>query len=129
MPKNAVLLNTDPTHNLRASWVVRQVAKNGEAIVEASPPNKRSTPAPYDNVEILTVYEMFPSRNKRKCSPKDHEQVYHVAATSAWADIPITFGHTDQPAISSGHSPAALVLNPIIDGYRLHKVLWTVAVV
>src|SRR5215216_6534787 len=33
--------HTDPTHSLRACWVLRQVAKSGEAIL-ATTPEKRS---------------------------------------------------------------------------------------
>ena len=122
-PIHSVLLNTAPTHSLRTCWVVRQIAKSGEAILEAPPPNRRSTSPPEYNAEVLTIYETFPSRNGMKRALKELEQIYHLAATSAWADIPITLGDTDRPAILPGHSPAALVLIPIIDGFRLHKVL------
>ena len=122
-PIHSVLLNTSPSHSLRACWVVRQVAKSGEAILEALPPNKRSTSPQEYNAEVLTIYETFPSRNRRKRALRELKQVYHVAVTSAWADIPITFGDTDRPTIRPDHTPAALVLNPIVDGFRLHKVL------
>ena len=40
-----------------------------------------------------------------------------------WADIPITFDQKDEPRPCPAHAPAALVLDPIIDGFRLTKVL------
>ena len=35
----------------------------------------------------------------------------------------ITFNASDEPKIRSVRAPAALVLNPIVDGFRLTKVL------
>ena len=46
-----------------------------------------------------------------------------MAATNSWTDTPITFGEADQPITRPGRTPAALVLNPIVDGFRLQKVL------
>ena len=62
---HSTLLNANPTHRLRACWVVRQVAKSGENILGLTPPDRRSTTPPHDN-NIVTVYEMFSSKIKGK---------------------------------------------------------------
>ena len=42
---------------------------------------------------------------------------------NSWTNTPINFGETEQPRTRPGRTPIALVLNPIVDGFRLHKVL------
>ena len=39
-PIHSVLLDANPTHRLRACWVIRQVAKYGEPILGLTPPDK-----------------------------------------------------------------------------------------
>ena len=63
-PIHSVLLNTNTTHNLRPCWVVRQVSKSGEAILEVTPSIRRSTTPTYNDTEVLTIYETFSSKEK-----------------------------------------------------------------
>jgi hypothetical protein len=42
---------------------------------------------------------------------------------AALLDTPITFAERDRPAVDLTRCPATLVLDPIVDGCRLHKVL------
>jgi hypothetical protein len=46
-----------------------------------------------------------------------------VTAAHPWANTPITFDEKDEPVTRISHAPAALVLDPIIDGFWLTKVL------
>jgi hypothetical protein len=46
-----------------------------------------------------------------------------VVETDSWTDTPITFEEADEPRAHPVRAPAALVLDPIVDGFRLHKVL------
>ena len=47
----------EPTHSLRACWILRQVAKSDEAILTNNTPDKYS---PEDNdLNVLTVFETF----------------------------------------------------------------------
>ena len=50
-------------------------------------------------------------------------KVYQVATTNPWSDTAITFNASDEPKSRTARAPAALVLNPIVDGFRLTKVL------
>ena len=59
--------NTKPTHSLRACWVLRQVAKNGEAILTNITPEKHSYED--DDLNVFTVFETFSSNNRRKGHP------------------------------------------------------------
>ena len=69
-PIHSVLLNTNPTHSLRACWVVRQVAKSGESILEYHPPQKfinttgkmRGNPDDLRDVFLKESKETSPSR-------------------------------------------------------------------
>ena len=40
-----------------------------------------------------------------------------------WNDTAITFNASDEPRFQTVRAPAALVLSPIVDGFRLTKVL------
>ena len=44
-------------------------------------------------------------------------------AAQPWVAMPITFDEKDEPSPGNNHAPAALVLDPIVDGFRLTKVL------
>ena len=50
-------------------------------------------------------------------------EVYQVATTNPWSDTAITFNASDEPKFRTARAPAALVLSPIVDGFRLTKVL------
>ena len=55
--------DTIPTHNLRACWILRQVAKSGEDILINNTPVHHPTK---NNNTVLTVFETFASNNRRK---------------------------------------------------------------
>ena len=50
-------------------------------------------------------------------------EVYQVATINPWSDTAITFNASDEPKFRTALAPAALVLSPIVDGFRLTKVL------
>ena len=54
---------------------------------------------------------------------RDLAEVNQVVAVNPWNDMAITFNATNEPRALSVRAPAALVLNPIVDGFRLTKVL------
>ena len=64
-----------PTHNLRACWILRQVAKIGEDLLipEATESHPRDT-----NM-VLIVFETFASNNMRKRTLRSLAEVYQVA--------------------------------------------------
>ena len=105
-----------PTHSLRACWILRQVAKSGEGfLAPGNQPSSTST--------VLTVFETFASNNMRKRTIRSLAEVYQVATTNPWSDTAITFNASDEPKFRTARAPAALVLSPIVDGFRLTKVL------
>ena len=122
-PIHSVLLNTNPTHSLRACWVVRQVAKSGEAILGGSYSDRCLVMPLGDDAEIMTIYETYSSKNQRKRALRELAQIHHVAETDSWTDTPITFSEQDQPRSRPTRAAAALVLDPIVDGFQLQKVL------
>jgi hypothetical protein len=71
---------------------------------------------PYDIRDIC-------SNNKRKKALRELNQIYEVTAAQPWAATPITFNEKDEPSPRNNHATAALVLDPIVDGFRLTKVL------
>ena len=111
--------DTTPTHSLRACWILRQVAKSGENLLI----NKTAEHHPVENNNtVLTVFETFGSNNRRKRALRSLAEVCHVAAINPWSDMAITYA-SDEPQFRTARAPAALVLSPIVDGFRLTKVL------
>ena len=78
---------------------------------------------PVDNNTVLTVFETFASNNRRKRTLRSMAEICHVAAINPWSDTAITFNASDKPKFRTARAPAALVLSPIVDGFRLTKVL------
>ena len=78
---------------------------------------------PVDNNTVLTVFETFASNNRRKRTLRSLAEICHVAAINPWSDMAITFNANDEPKFRTARAPAALVLSPIVDGFRLTKVL------
>ena len=72
---------------------------------------------------VLTVFETFASKNRRKRALRSLAEVCHVAAINPWNDTAITFNASDEPQFRIGRAPAALILSPIVDGFQLTKVL------
>jgi hypothetical protein len=120
-PIHSALLNTNPTHRLRACWVVRQVAKSAEAILRLQPASRRPETPSFGDNNVLTIYETFSSDNLRKKALRELSQVHQVTAVSSWTDTPITFNEEDEPRARPIRAPAALVLDPIMDSFRLTK--------
>ena len=50
-------------------------------------------------------------------------EVYQVAKINPWSYTAITFNASDEPKFRTARAPAALVLSPIVDAFRLTKVL------
>ena len=59
----------------------------------------------------------------RKRTLRSLVEVYQVATINPWSDTAITFNASDEPKFRTARAPAALVLSPIVDGFRLTKVL------
>ena len=78
---------------------------------------------PTDNNTVLTVFKTFASNNRCKRALCGLAEVCHVAAINPWSDTAITFNASDEPKFRTARAPAALVLSPIVDGFRLTKVL------
>src|SRR3954470_23797927 len=72
---------------------------------------------------VLTVFETFASNNMRKRTLRSLAEVYQVATINPWSDTAITFNASDEPKFRTARAPAALVLSPIVNGFRLTKVL------
>ena len=71
----------------------------------------------------MTVFETFASNNRRKRALRELAEVCQIAAINHWNDTAITFNDGDEPKYRTIRAPAALVLSPIVDGFRLTKVL------
>ena len=76
-----------------------------------------------DSSTVLIVFETFASNNMRKRTLRSLAEVYQVATINPWSDTAITFNASDEPRFRTARAPAALVLSPIVDGFRLTKVL------
>ena len=97
------------------------MAKSGEDILTNTTSEKYS---PEDNyLNVFTVFVTFSSNNRRKRALRDLAEINQVTAMSPWNDAVITFTADDEPRARSVCAPAALVLNPVINGFRLAKVL------
>ena len=103
---------------LRACWILRQVAKIGEDLLipEATESHPRDTST------VSTVFETFASNNMQKRTLRSLTEVYQVATINPWSDTVITFNASDEPKFRTARAPAALVLSPIVDGFRHTKV-------
>ena len=108
-----------PNHSLRACWILRQVAKIGKDLLIPEAIESH----PRDTNMVLTVFETFASNNMRKRTIRSLAEVYQVATINPWSDTAITFNASDEPKFRTARAPAALVLSPIVDGFRLTKVL------
>ena len=74
-----------------------------------------------DTSTVLTIFETFASNNMRKQTLRSLAEVYQVATINPWSDTAITFNASDEPKFRTARAPAALVLSPIVDGFRLTK--------
>ena len=78
---------------------------------------------PMNTSTVSTVFETFASNNMRKRTLRSLTKAYQVATINPWSDMAITFNASDEPKFRTARAPAALVLSPIVDGFRLTKVL------
>src|SRR4051812_22085731 len=83
----------------------------------------RATPLEDDDLKVLTVFGTFTSNNKRKRALRDLAEVCRIAAINPWNDTTITFSAGDEPKYRTVRAPAALVPSPIVDSFRITKVL------
>ena len=86
--------DTIPTHNLRACWILRQVAKSSEDLLINN--TAEHYPAENNNI-VLTVFETIASNNRRKRALCSLAEVCLVAAINPWNDTAITFNASDEP--------------------------------
>ena len=78
---------------------------------------------PKDTSTVLTFFKTFASNNMWERTLHSLAKVYQVATINPWSDTSITFNASDEPTFRTARAPAALVLSPIVDGFRLTKVL------
>ena len=97
------------------------MAKSGEDILTNNTPEQY--PPEDDDIWVLTVFKTFASNNKRKRALHDLAEVCQITTINTWNDTAITFNAGDEPKARTVRAPAALVLNPIVDGFQLTKVL------
>ena len=71
----------------------------------------------------MTVFETFASNNKRKRALRDLAKVCQITRINPWNNTAITFNAGDEPKYRTVRAPATLVLSPIMDSFRLTKVL------
>ena len=99
-----------------------QVAKSSEDLLIPDATEHH----PRDNNTVLTVFETFTSNTRCKRTLHSIAEICHVAAINPWSDTAITFNASDEPKFRTARAPAALVLSPIVDEFRLTKVLMDV---
>ena len=77
--------------------------------------------------EVKTVNMMYAThipKRERKCALRDVYAIEPIAPKfNPWSAYPITFHRRDHPTSIRHGSSAALVLDPIIDGFHLTQVL------
>ena len=78
---------------------------------------------PRNTSTVLTVFETFASNERRKRTLRSTSVICHIVETNPWSDTAITFNASDEPKFRTARAPVALVLSPIVDGFRLTKVL------
>lgn len=125
-PIHAILINSCPTHSLHDSWVLRQVAKGGSALLAGASCHLQLTS---EEDKILMIYETFMSNNRRKHASQEINSVRQVPSRGAWIDTPMPFDHNnsrDRPQIGVPPHWSSTVSWTINDSIRS---LWTEATV
>ena len=95
------------------------MTKSGENILTKNIPEQH--PLEDDDLKVLTVFETFTSNNRRKRALRKLAEICQITAINPWNDTAITFNAGDEPKYRTVRAPAALVLSPIMDGFRLTK--------
>ena len=101
------------------------MAKSGEDLLTKNTAEQH--PKKDDDFRVLTVFETFTSNNRCKRALHGLTKVCQVTSINPWNDTAITFNVDDEPKFSTVQAPAALVLSPIVDDFRLTKVLMDAA--
>ena len=80
----------------------------------------RNSPPPPDVKTVNMIYATHIPKRERKRALRDAYAMEPVAPKfNPWSSCPITFDHRDHPASIRHGGSAALVLDPIIDGFHL----------
>ena len=88
------ILDTTPTHSLRACWILWQVAKSDEDLLL----NHAAAQHPAgNNNTVFTVFKTFSSNSRRKRAQRSLAEVCHVATINPWNDTAITYNASDEP--------------------------------
>ena len=79
-------------------------------------------------VKVNMIYANHIPKRERKRALRDVYAMEPVAPKfNPWSSCPITFDRRDHPTTIRHGGSAALVLDPIIDGFHLSESSWTVA--
>jgi hypothetical protein len=128
-------LDKPASHTNRNCWVFKQAGKlNTEHKGKEPPSEDDDEPRPPRTEgqkqfppEVKTVNMIYVThipKREHKCALRDVYVVEPVAPKfNPWSACPITFDCRDHPTSIRHGGSAALVLDPIIDGYHLTRVL------
>ena len=87
-------------------------------------PGEEEIPPPPKSKKVNMIYATHIPRKERKRALRDVYAVEPVAPKfNPWSSFPITFDRRDHPTSIRHGGSAALVLDPIIDGFHLTRVL------
>ena len=122
-------------HTHREFWVFKQAGKlNAEHKERETPSEDEEEPCqpntrgqkkfPPEVKTVNMIYATHKPKRRRKHALRDVYAVEPVAPKfNPWSACPITFDHRDHPTSIRHGGSDALVLDPIIDGYHLTRVL------
>ena len=125
-------------HNNRECWVFKQAGKlNAKHKGRETPSEDEDEPRQPNTggnkkfpPEVKTVNMIHVTKRRSKHALRDVCVVELVTPKfNPWSAYPITFDRRDHPTSIRHGGSAALVLDPIIDGYHLTESLWTATVV
>ena len=118
-------------HTHRECWVKQSGKLNAVHKGEDTPSEDEDEPLKQDTgeqkkfppeVKTVDVLHVIKGRNKTAL-PEKYAQGPITAESCHWSSQPITFDHRDYPASIRRAGWAALVLDPIINGYHFTRVL------
>ena len=95
------------------------IAAGGQKWRGASSPSK---PLQQYRYGINSLRDLRIKQYAKTNNPRTRRSL-QVATANPWSDTAITFNVSDKPKFRTARAPAALVLSPIVDGFRLTKVL------
>ena len=123
------------THSHRSCWVIKQAGKiaadnqgksqpRNEDGDRPGPSNGGQKQFPPEVKDVNMIYATHVTKKERKRALRE---VYAIEPAvpkySPWSEIPITFDRRDHPTSIRHGGTAALVLDPIVDGFHLTRVL------